>query len=84
MRNFVLMLIMLCTSLTCNAQWLSDGSNATLGKVESSGYVVDSSNRTLGKVLSDGTVVDSHNSTIGYARGVPKTYAAVFFFFDFF
>ena len=38
----------------------------------------------VGKVKPDGTVVDSNNMTIGYAKDVPVTYAAVFFFFNLF
>ena len=55
-----------------------------MGKVESNGTVRNSNNSTLGKVDSDGTVRDSNNHVIGYAKGVPTTYAAVFFFFSFF
>jgi hypothetical protein len=41
-------------------------------------------NRTIGRVESDGTVRDGMNRTIGSARGVKRTHAAVFFFFNMF
>ena len=44
----------------------------------------NSNNSLIGKIESDGTVRNSNNSTIGYAKDVPKTSAAAFFFFDFF
>lgn len=52
-----------------------------LGKVEQNGTVRDKNNMMIGKVESDGTVRDKNNMTIGYAKDVPKTFAAVFFFF---
>jgi len=59
-------------------------SNMMIGKVNSDGEVRDRSNMQIGGVKSDGTVVDRSNKTIGYAKGVPATYAAVFFFFGLF
>lgn len=38
----------------------------------------------LGRVNDDGTVRDSNNHLQGYAKGVPKKYAALYFFFSFF
>lgn len=38
----------------------------------------------FGKIDSDGAVRDRNNMVVGYAKGVSKTYAAVFFFFDLF
>lgn len=58
--------------------------NMLVGKVKSDGEVVDKNNMQTGRVKSDGTVVNRHNMTIGYAKNVPVTYAAVFFFFGFF
>ena len=34
-----------------------------------------------GKIEDDGTVRDKNNQLIGYASGVPKTFAAIYFFF---
>ena len=61
-----------------------DGMNRSIGKVESDGTVRDGMNRSIGRVESDGTVRDGMNRSIGSARGVKRTYAAVFFFFGFF
>ena len=55
-----------------------------LGKVTSDGTVRDRNNMTMGKVESGGTVRDRNNMTVGYARSVPATQAAVFFFFNLF
>ena len=55
-----------------------------IGKVDSDGEVKDSNNMQIGRVKADGTVVDRNNMTIGYAKSIPATYAAVFFFFKLF
>ena len=55
-----------------------------IGKVDSDGEVKDRNNMQIGRVKADGTVVDRSNMTIGYAKGIPTTYAAVFFFFNLF
>ena len=67
-----------------NSGTIRDGMNRTVGRVESDGTVRDGMNRTIGRVESDGTVRDGMNRTIGSARGVKRTYAAVFFFFNMF
>lgn len=55
-----------------------------IGKIEKDDMVRDCNNMTIGKFDSDGTFVDCNNMTIGYAKGVPVTYAAVFFFLNMF
>ena len=40
-----------------------------------------SSRSTAGYIKSDGTIQNSSRSTIGYAKGIPKEWAAVTFFF---
>ena len=61
-----------------------DRSNMMIGKVDSNGEVKDKNYMQIGRVKSDGTVVDRTNRTIGYAKDIPATYAAVFFFFKLF
>ena len=61
---------------------IMDRSNMMIGKVESDGYVKDRSNMTVGRIKPDGYVVDRSNMTIGRAKGIPITYAAVYFFFN--
>jgi hypothetical protein len=61
-----------------------NSSNSTIGKIESDGTVRNSSNSTIGKIESDGTVRNSSNSTIGKAEGVKRSWAAAYFFFDYF
>ena len=63
---------------------IRDKNNMMIGKVESDGTVRDRNNMMVGKVKQDGTVIGRNNMTIGYAKGVPVTYAAVFFFFNLF
>ena len=63
---------------------IRNSNNSYMGKVESDGTVRNSNNSYIGKIENDGTVRNSNNSSIGTARGVPKTYAAVLFMFDFF
>lgn len=61
-----------------------DKNNMTIGKVESDGTVRDCYNMTMGRIEADGTVRNRNSLTIGYAKGIPKAYAAVFFFFGMF
>ena len=36
----------------------------------------------IGKVDNDGTIRDKYGASIGSARGVPKTWAGLYFFFS--
>ena len=61
-----------------------DRNNSTIGRIESNGTIRDRNNSSIGRIESDGTVRDRNNSSMGSAKGVPRTWAAVFFFFNFF
>lgn len=63
---------------------IRDKNNMTIGKVESDGTVRDRNYMTIGRIEADGTVRNRNNMTIGYAKGVPKIYSALFFFFNMF
>ena len=63
---------------------IRDHSYMMIGKVERNGEVKDRNYMRIGRVRPDGTVANSNNMTIGYAKGIPVTYAAVFFFFKLF
>ena len=63
---------------------IRDKNNMTIGKVESDGTVRDRNYMTIGRIEADGTVRNRNNMTIGYAKGVPKIYSALFFFFGMF
>ena len=82
-KTFIVLLLLL-VGQTVRGQYLYDRSNMTIGKVESDGYVKDRSNMNLGRIKPDGYVLDRSNMTIGRAKGVPISYAAVFFFFKMF
>ncbi|HEX4421574.1 MAG TPA: hypothetical protein VH165_26845 [Kofleriaceae bacterium] len=60
---------------------IENASHSTVGYIKSDGTVENSSHSTIGYIKSDGTVESSSHSTIGYARGVPREWAAVAFFF---
>jgi type 1 fimbria pilin len=77
-------MVLLAAVTCCMGQTVRDGSNRTIGTIESNGTVRDGMNRTIGHFGSDGTVRDGMNRTIGSARGVKRTHAAVFFFFNMF
>lgn len=62
---------------------IRDRNNSYCGKFWSDGTIRDRNNSYVGKIESDGTVRDRNNSTMGTARGVPRHYAAAYFFFDF-
>lgn len=74
-------MVLLAAVTCCMGQTVRDGSNRTIGTIESNGTVRDGMNRSIGHFGSDGTVRDGMNRTIGSARGVKRTHAAVFFFF---
>lgn len=77
-------MVLLAAVTCCIGQTVRDGSNRTIGTIESNGTVRDGMNRSIGHFGSDGTVRDGMNRTIGSARGVKRTHAAVFFFFNMF
>ncbi len=56
--------------------------NRLIGQIDSYGYVRNINNSMLGKVSDDGVVRDKNNHILGYAQGVPRNFAAVYFFFN--
>ena len=60
---------------------IRNSSGSSMGKIESNGTVRNSSGSSIGKIESDGTVRNSSGSSIGKAQGIPKEWAAAFFFF---
>ena len=60
---------------------IQDGSYKTIGHIKSDGTIQNASYSTIGHVREDGTVLDSSYRTIGHAPGIPKAWAAWFFFF---
>ena len=61
---------------------IQDRSYRTVGYVKDNGTIQDSSYRTVGYVKDDGTVQDRNYRTIGYAKGIPRKWAAFYFFFQ--
>lgn len=43
--------------------------------------VTDGTYQTVAHIKSDGTIQDTNYRTIGHARGIPKAWAAWYFFF---
>jgi len=43
--------------------------------------VQDGNYRTIGHIKDDGTIQDANYRTIGHAEGIPKAWAAWYFFF---
>lgn len=60
---------------------IQDSNYRTIGHIRDDGTVQDSNYRTLGHIKEDGTVQDSNYRTIGHAQGIPKAWAAWYFFF---
>ena len=44
--------------------------------------ITNGSYQSVGYIKSDGTIQDGSYRTIGHAKGIPATWAAVFFFFQ--
>ena len=60
---------------------IQDASYRTIGHIKSDGTVQDGSYRVIGHIKDDGTIQDASYRTIGHARGIPKAWAAWYFFF---
>jgi hypothetical protein len=60
---------------------IENSSRSTVGYVNSDGRVENSSRSTIGYVNEDGRVENASRSAIGYAAGIPREWAAVFYFF---
>lgn len=56
-------------------------SYSTIGHIRDDGTVQDGNYRTIGHIKDDGTIQDANYRTIGHARGIPKAWAAWYFFF---
>ena len=56
---------------------------SSVGKIDSDGTVRDRGGSSIGKIDSDGTIRNRGGSSMGQARGVPKEWAAAWFFFYF-
>ena len=61
---------------------IRDKYGSQVGKVNSDGVVRDKYGSQIGKVEKDGTIRDKYGSQIGSARGVPTTWAGLYFFFS--
>ena len=87
MKRLFFFLILLTFALVGQeavAQEIRSSSYGSLATVASDGTVRDANNRMVARIYGDGTVRDGMNRTIGSARGVKRTHAAVFFFFNMF
>lgn len=84
MKRFVLILTLALWGAlpgTAFAQKVTNSSYQTLAYIKSDGTLQDASYRTIGHIKKDGTVQDANYRTIGHADGVPKAWAAWYFFF---
>jgi hypothetical protein len=62
---------------------IRNANGSSIGKVDSNGTVRNGNGSSIGKVESDGTVRNGNGSSIGKVSGVPKEWAAAYFFFFF-
>lgn len=60
---------------------IQDAGYRTIGHIRDDGTVQDANYRTVGHIRDDGTVQDANYRTIGHAPGIPRAWAAWFFFF---
>ena len=60
-----------------------NSNNHVIAKIDSNGTLRDRNNSVCGRITFSGEVQDRNNHTLGHANGIPRHYAAVFFFFDF-
>ena len=59
---------------------IRNSNGSSIGKVDKDGTVRNSSGSSIGKVENDGTVRNGNGSSIGKVQGVPKEWAAAYFF----
>jgi hypothetical protein len=60
-----------------------NSSGSSIGKVDRDGVVRNGNGSQIGKIDTDGTVRNGNGSSIGKVYGVPKEWAAAYFFFFF-
>ena len=75
-------IILLALPSKADAQTLRDKYGAQIGTIQSDGTIRDKYGSQIGKVDNDGTIRDKYGASIGSARGVPKTWAGLYFFFS--
>ena len=83
-RLFLFLLFVLLLGMAggnAHAQRVTDGNYATVANIRSDGTIQDAGYRTIGHIRDDGTVQDANYRTIGHAPGIPRVWAAWFFFF---
>ena len=73
--------LMMTSGIQAQKVYNANGSNC--GKIESNGTVRNDRNQKIGKIESNGTVRNERNQQIGRVSGIPKEWAAAFFFFFF-
>lgn len=81
MRRLITSLLAIFLCLTAAGQTVKDSGYRTIGHIKSDGTIQDSGYRTIGHIRSDGSVQDSGYRTIGHAGGIPRSWAALYFFF---
>ena len=75
-------IILLALPSKADSQTLRDKYGAQIGTIQSDGTIRDKYGSQIGKVDNDGTIRDKYGASIGSARGVPKTWAGLYFFFS--
>jgi hypothetical protein len=84
MKPLLILLAFLLLHDLAGAQTIQYSNRSTRGYIKSDGTVQNSSRSTIGYIKNDGTIHNSSRSTVGYAKGIPREWAAVsFFFFSF-
>ena len=61
---------------------VQDASYRIIGHIKDDGTIQDASYRIIGHIKDDGTVQDASYRTIGHADGIPRPWAAYYFFFS--
>ena len=67
-RKLLLIVSLLMMCMVGHTQDVRDGSNMTIGKIESDGKMRDQTNVMIGKVDKDGEVKDKSNMQIGRVK----------------
>lgn len=89
MRTLILIgLLLLCghanADITIGSVTIRNGSNSSVGSVDSDGTIRNASNSSVGKIDSDGTIRNASNSSVGkvdgYSSSLRHLVAAVLFF----
>ena len=78
----ILLAAILGLCLPARAQTIKNASYSIVAHIKDDGTIQDASYRITGHIKADGTVQDASYRTLVHASGIPRPWAAYYFFFS--